>query len=138
MSAQAGRDALIKIGDGGGPETFTSIGGMRIKRTRFGQTLVDSTDQDSTGRWRELLASASKKFVRLEGEGVFKDTASEEAVRTAFFGDTLTNFQFVFPDWGTIQGAFLVARLDTDSDAELELRYRMVFESGGAITWTGA
>lgn len=137
MTAKPGRDALIKISEGGSPETFTTVGGMRIKRSRFAQSVVDNTDHDSPGNWRELLASAGKKLVRLEGDGVFKDSASEDSVRAAFFATNLVNFQFILPDWGTIEGPFLVQRFDTESNVIDEVKTRMVFESGGLITWTG-
>ena len=43
--------------------------------------MVDITDQESAGRWRELLAGAGLKTARITGSGIFNDAASDETLR---------------------------------------------------------
>ena len=58
MTVQAGKDILLKIGDGGAPEVFTTVAGLRARTIALNARTVDVTDGDSAGRWRELLAGA--------------------------------------------------------------------------------
>ena len=47
MTAQKGKDLLIKIDDGGG---FVTIAGLRARRLAFNAEAVDITDAESAGR----------------------------------------------------------------------------------------
>src|ERR1700742_196551 len=101
MSAQRGRDLLVKIGDGGSPETFTTVAGLRATTLSFNAQTVDVTNADSANQWRELLDGGGVKSAAISGSGVFKDAASDQALRTAFFNQSLTDFQIVIPSFGT-------------------------------------
>jgi len=57
MTAQKGKDILLKIGDAASPEVFASIGGLRTKGLSFNGEAVDITNSDSASQWRELLAA---------------------------------------------------------------------------------
>ena len=57
MTAQRGRDMLVKIGDGGSPESFTTVAGLRTRTFSLNAREVDTTHAESGG-WRELLAGA--------------------------------------------------------------------------------
>src|SRR5204862_1249719 len=83
MSAQRGKDLLVKIGDGGSPETFTTVAGLRATTLSFNAQTVDVTNADSVDQWRELLAGAGVKSASFSGSGVFKDAASDESLRAA-------------------------------------------------------
>ena len=48
MAAQKGRAVLMKIGNAGSPETFTTIGGMRSTTLTLNDETVDVTNKDST------------------------------------------------------------------------------------------
>ena len=101
MSAQRGKDLLIKIGDGATPEIFTTVAGLRATTLAFNAQNVDVTNSDSTEMWRELLGAGVKSATIL-GSGVFKDAASDAALRTAFFNQALCNWQIVIPSFGTV------------------------------------
>jgi len=55
MTAQKGKDLLIKIHDGAG---FVTVAGLRSRRIAFNAETVDVTHAESADRWRELLAGA--------------------------------------------------------------------------------
>ena len=82
MVAQKGRDLLLKIDNGTG---FASVAGLRSKRLSFNAALVDVTDAESAGRWRELLGGAGVQRAAVSGSGIFKDQASDALVRSLFF-----------------------------------------------------
>ena len=55
MAAQKGKDLLVKIDDLG---TFTTVAGLRTRQLTFNTDIVDITNAESAGQWRELLAGA--------------------------------------------------------------------------------
>ena len=82
MTAQKGKDLLIKIDDGG---AYVTIAGLRARRLAFNAQAVDITDAESAGRWRELLGGAGVQRASLSGGGLFKDQASDALTRAVFF-----------------------------------------------------
>lgn len=137
MSAQKGKDLLIKIGDGGSPETFTTVAGLRATTLAFNAQTVDITNADSANAWRELL-DGGVKSATISGNGVFKDAASDESLRAAFFNQTLPNFQIVIPSFGTVQGPFKISSLQYDGPYDGEVKISLSMASAGALTFTGA
>jgi TP901-1 family phage major tail protein len=138
MTAQSGRDLLLKLGDGGSPESFTTVAGLRAKTISLNARTVESTDADSPGAWRELIAGAGVKAAQVAGSGIFKDAASDAAVRTAFFAQSADNWQVVIPDFGVISGPFLVASLEYSGRFDGEAQYAITLASAGEPTFTAA
>ena len=134
MTAQRGRDLLLKIDDGTG--AFSSVAGLRTQRIALNADAVDITSAESAGRWRELLGGAGVRRASLAGSGVFKDQASDEWVRRTFFDGTILNWQVVVPAFGIIQGAFQVSALDYRGDHASEVTFELALESAGALTFT--
>jgi len=137
MAAQKGSDILIKV-DSDGAGTFVTVGGMRSKAISLNAETVDVSDSDSTNKWRELLVGAGLKSATITGSGVFKDSAGEEDVRGYFFAQALEDFQFIVPDFGTMEGPFQVTSIDYAGEHNGEATYSMTFESAGELAWTAA
>jgi len=138
MSAQRGRDLLVKIGDGGLPETFATVAGLRATTLSFNSTTVDVTNADSANQWRELLAGAGVKSAAFSGSGVFKDAASDESLRSAFFNQATPNFQVIIPNFGTITGPFQITSLQYEGPYDGEVKLSLSLTSAGALTFTPA
>lgn len=132
MVAQRGRDLLLKIDSGSG---FSTVAGLRSKRLSFNAALVDVTDAESAGRWRELLGGAGVQRAALSGSGIFKDQASDALVRSLFFAGTIANWQIVIPDFGTVAGAFQIAALEYSGAHDGEVLFEIGLESAGALTF---
>ena len=62
MTAQKGNDLLLKVDTDG---SFATVAGLRARSLAFHAAPVDITDQESAGRWRELLAGAGIKTARI-------------------------------------------------------------------------
>jgi TP901-1 family phage major tail protein len=135
MTAQRGRDLLLKLGDGADPEVFASVAGLRATTLAFNAASIDVTNADSGG-WRELLADGVRS-ASISGSGVFKDAASDESARAAFFGGTTPNWQVVIPGFGTVQGPFKITALQYDGPYNGELKISLSLASAGALTFTG-
>lgn len=138
MSAQRGKDILLKIGDGGEPEGFVSVAGLRARTISLNARPVDATDGDSAGRWRELLAGAGVKQASVSGAGIFRDAPSDALVREAFFAQTARHWRLVIPDFGTLEGPFIVAALEYAGEHDGEATWAMSLASAGEIGFEAA
>tara|TARA_Y100000361_G_C11155922_1_gene344128 strand:- start:2161 stop:2568 length:408 start_codon:yes stop_codon:yes gene_type:complete len=135
MAAQKGSALLLKIGNGGSPETFTTVGGLRSTEISLSDETVDVTNKDSSGN-RTLLADAGIASVSISGSGVFTDAASETALKNAWNSATLSNYQVIIPDFGTYEGAFQVTALSYAGEFNGEVTYSVTLESSGAISFS--
>jgi TP901-1 family phage major tail protein len=135
MAAQKGKDLLIKLGDGGSPETFTAMAGLRTTTLGFNAQTVDITNADSSNMWRELLANSGVRSASISGTGVFKDASSDETVRGIFFNQDLRNWMIVIPDFGEITGPFAVTALQYEGTYDGELKISLSLASAGALTF---
>ena len=135
MAAQRGKDILLKIGDGASPEVFTTVAGLRARTISLNARTVDATDADSAGRWRELLSGSGVKSAAVSGQGVFRDAASDAAIREAFFGQAARRWRLIVPDFGVLEGPFLVAALEYAGQHEGEASFAMSLASAGEISF---
>lgn len=135
MTAQKGKDLLLKIDDGSGPVT---VAGLRTKRLAFNAQTVDVTDAESAGRWRELLGGSGVQRASVSGSGIFKDAASDALVRQSFFDGAIVSWQIVVPDFGTVTGPFQVSALEYSGQHDGEVTFDIALESAGALTFGAA
>jgi TP901-1 family phage major tail protein len=135
MSVQSGRDILIRIGDGGDPPVYTAAAGLRLKTISLNARLVDVTNADSVGGWRELLDGAGLKTCAVSGSGVFVDAAADARIRQAFFDRSADSWQLLIPDFGTLTGAFQVAALDYAGRHDGEASWSMSLASAGPLVF---
>lgn len=138
MSGQKGRDVLIKIGDGEAPEAFVTIAGIRAKTISLNARVVDGTSGESPSAWRELIAGAGVKSASVSGAGVFKDAASDALIQQAFFAQSVKSFQLAIPDFGIIEGPFLIEALDYSGDHDGEAAFAITLASAGALSFAAA
>ncbi len=136
MTAQRGKDLLLKLGDGQPSETFAVIGGLRTKTLSLNAQTVDVTHSQSAGGWRELLAGAGVRQASISGAGVFLNDTAAEAARAVFFNAEARNWQVIVPGFGTIAGAFVIANLDYAGEHDREASMSLALESAGALTFT--
>lgn len=135
MASQRGSDLLLKFHDG---SAYVTVAGLRTKRMSFNAQSVDITDSESAGRWRELLDGGGVRRASVSASGIFKDAASDELVRAAFFGGVLTPCQLVIPDFGTIECDFQITSLDYAGTHDGEVTFDIALESGSALSFGAA
>lgn len=133
-NAIASFGTLVKIGDGGSSETFTTIAELRdISGPSFSLATVDVTPQTATGAWREFVATLLDagevtfdiNFIPTEnthdvGAGLIKDMKNR----------TNRNFQVVWSDTGSttwtlstyITGFSPTAPVDGELSASITLK----------------
>ncbi len=134
MSAQSGRDILLKIQNETGD--FITAAGLRAKTLRFNARTVDVTDSSSVQAWRELLPGAGVKSAEITGAGVFRDKPSDARARDAFFSQAVLGCQFILPGFGVIEGAFLISSLSYAGTYQGEASFEMSLVSAGALSFS--
>ena len=135
MSAQKGKDLLLKL-DQDGSGNFLTMAGLRSSSIAFNAASVDITHAESAGRWRQLLAGAGVKTARLGGSGIFRDQLSDEKARELFFNGDIRNWQVVIPDFGTITGPFQITALEFSGQHDGEVAYQLTLESAGELAFS--
>ena len=135
MSAQKGKDLLLKV-DSDGSSSFITVAGLRARTLAFNAATVDITNTESAGAWRELLAGAGLKTARISGDGVFKDALSDETVRGYFFDGVQRDWQVIVPDFGTVEGPFQVTTLEYAGQHDGEMTFDLALESAGQLSFT--
>jgi len=138
--AQKGKDLLIKIGDGVTPtEGFATIGGIRSASLSLNRETVDITNDDSTDRWRELLAGAGVRSISISGSGIAKMGQPIKDVLADYMDDEeFTNYQVIVPGLGTFEGPFELTQLDFSGEHNGAVQWSTSMESAGPVTFTPA
>jgi len=141
MAKQLGRALLVKIGDGGGTETFANLCGLNSKSLTINNSSIDVTTPDCASPegalWTATLAGL--KNVSVSGDGFFEDSVAEARMNTvAMSADNACNFQIIVPDFGTYAGSFRIASLEFGGETEGGVTYSLSLESNGAVTFTAA
>jgi TP901-1 family phage major tail protein len=107
MPSQKGRDLLLKIGDGAEDENFTAIGAARTVAMTVNNQSADATTM-ADGGVQALAAAAGVQSLTLRLDGLFKDSAAEEALRAAAFDRLLRHYCLQFPNGDSYTAAFAV------------------------------
>jgi TP901-1 family phage major tail protein len=133
MAGQRGRDILLKVSDGNISPGFVGVAGLRVRKIALGAGLVDATSADSPDGWRELLSGAGTRAAQISGSGVFKDAASDALIRALFFAQSVAPWQVIVPDFGVLEGPFLVSELTYSGEHDGEAQFSIALASAGAI-----
>ena len=134
MAAQKGKDLLIKL-DLTGAGQFETVAGLRATRISFNAETVDVTSLESQGGWRELLGGSGVKSAGISGSGVFKDASTDERARQIFFEGETPDFQVIVPDFGIIEGPFIVVSLEYAGSHNGEATYEVALASAGQLSF---
>lgn len=132
MTAQKGKDLLVKIDEAG---AFVTVAGLRARRIAFNAESVDVSDAESAGRWRELLAGAGLRRCSISGSGLFRDAQSDAIARSVFFSGEIRSYQVIVPDFGTLTGPFQIVALEYAGRHDGEVTFEIALESAGEITF---
>ncbi|MEJ0043120.1 MAG: phage major tail protein, TP901-1 family [Rhizomicrobium sp.] len=135
MSAQKGKDLLIKIGDGASPEAFTTVAGLRATTLAFNAQSVDVTNADSADQWRELLIGGGVKSATLSGSGVFKDAALRCGAAHRLLRPGLSRLPGRDPQLRHRHRPFKLTTLSYDGPYDGELKLSLSLASAGALTF---
>lgn len=134
MAAQKGSAFLLRVGDGGSPEVFTTVGGLRLTDFTLDTPAVEA-DNLTTGGWQTLLSQAGIRGITVTGSGIFTDSASEERVRNCAFNGSVANYELAFGSNDAFRGAFLITSYVREGNYDEEETYTLRLASAGPITY---
>lgn len=138
MPSQKGRDLLLKIGDGGTPEIFTTIGAARALSMTLDNRPVDATSMDGGGI-QSLQSDAGVQSMQVVLQGLFKDAAAEESLRAAAFARTSKNYELLFPNGDKYAAAFVIESYARSGAHDgLEVFAVTLLRNGGGTFMAGA
>jgi len=66
---------------------------------------------------------------------VFKDAASDAALRQVFFDGTIPDFKVVIPDFGEVTGRFQITNLEYSGNHDGEAGFEVALVSAGALAF---
>lgn len=109
-AAILGYGTLLKMGDGGGTEVFTSIAEVRdISGPSFARDAIDVSQQTSPGLWAEFIPGR-KDAGEVTFTIAFLPTNAQHGYATGLLRDydqgNKRNFQLVFPNVGNTTWSF--------------------------------
>lgn len=138
MTAIHGALVVIKLGDGGDPEQFNALAGLKSKKLSVNNEAIDVTTQDSVDLWREYLARGGPKSVSLAGDGVFAAGVQQGTLLgIAMSGtDIVRSYQLVLPGFGTFEGPFLLESYEMNADTTDATQFSLTLNSAGQVTFT--
>ena len=132
----ASRDMRVKIKDDN--DVFINFAGLQTKALRLSAKTVDVSNSQSAGQWRELLPGARLKSASISGEGVFTDAASSLLARSIFFAQDVRDYQFILPEFGTVEGPFLISELSYSGLHGGAAQFELLLLSAGEPSFTPA
>ena len=136
MTAQLGRSLILKVEDSPGAGTYTTVAGMKTTKFTINNAMVDVTSKEDNAA-RKLLVGAGLKSMSISAEGVFKDDASFNIVRTAAVSNTdHLKYQIVIPGVTydeTYTGEFMITTLEQSGTHDDAVTYSITLESDGTI-----
>lgn len=126
---------LLKIGDGVSPaETFSTLGGLRSTRMAINRQPVTNSDVSSQG-WRALAERAGTASVRIQGSGVFSNSAADEVLRAQVMSGLIANYMLCFGNGGVMSGAFLVSGYERSGKMGEMEGFSITLESAGSVSY---
>jgi TP901-1 family phage major tail protein len=133
MAVESGAAFLLKLSDGGAPEVFRTVAGMRTTQVSITAEPVVVTHKGSGG-WRELLADGGVRAVSVSGAGVFTGSDAELALKARALSGALDRYELSFEGGERLQGQFQLVRLDYAGDFNGERSYALSLESSGQVS----
>lgn len=134
MTAQKGSLFLLKVGDGGGSEIFTTVAGLQVTSLTLNNQAVENNNA-SSGSWRSFMAGAGIRSINISGSGLFTDDTSEESVRSNAFANSINNYQLSFANGDVLQGPFQIRSYGRAGNNDNPESVSLTLESAGEVSF---
>ena len=151
--AKSAWSSYIRTGDGSelasleGKSLSTSVdaeGGYVAPaetESRIDRALLDASPFRRISTVRRVGRGQFRKPVSAGGAesgwaGVFRDAESDALARTAFFEQSVETYRFILPDFGIIEGPFLLTSLSYAGTYQGEATYELTLMSAGAPSFS--
>ncbi len=137
MSVQIGAALMVKMRHPNEPH-FVTVAGLRARSITLTADPIEATHAQSAGRWRQFLEQSGMRHLRLEGEGVFANSAADLTINNLFFTGRRADCEIVIPSFGRLTGFFMLSGLAYIGHEQGEMLWRMVLQSTDVIEFAHA
>lgn len=135
MTAQHGANVLLQVGNGGMPETFATLAGMRLTRLQFSNRAINA-DTLASGVWRTLLYGVGPRQLSIAVAGRFENSVAEDALRGYALAGNVRNYRVLFGNGAAISGPFLVTAYAREGRVDDAETYQITLESAGEVEYS--
>ena len=108
------------------------IGGVKFSKMEIANHAVDITNISSR-LWRELMPSASLKYVNISIEGIFSDSFAENYITNIALMGEIKEYKLEFAKNKKLQGSFQITYYQRYGKIDEEERYSINIFSSGAV-----
>lgn len=137
MSGFKGSMALLKVGDGALPEQFRTLGGLRVSRMMINRQMVEATALREDA-WRNVLPEAGKAALRVQGSGIYADSAAEQQLRGLAFSGAAAMYRIYGGEGGYVQARCIVVSYEREGKVGELATFRVTLESVDAVSYAEA
>lgn len=130
----AGKDLLLKLGNGNSPQTYTTIAAQRSTSLTINNEVIDVTDKDDS-RWMKKIEGGLRSM-SLSCSGLVNDSASAVTLTNIAVQGKIHEFQIVFADGQTFTGPFLLTSFEASGEHTDAQQYSITLESAGDIDYS--
>lgn len=132
-----GRTLLIQIGDGGGPEIFTNLCGLKTRSFNLSAGEVDTTIPDCANPGNVVQKTtrpgiANRTFT---GSGAYVAGANMSAFMTKVINALPFNAKVIVPGLGTFSGSWFVTDFSASGDVEPNMEFSATFTAADVLTF---
>ena len=138
MAAQKGVTLVIMKGDGGSPEAFTKIAGIRSKSITQNATQIDVTTDDDvnlSGLTTQVYLPGILNF-SVSGSGIAKDKDAFNTLQADFNAGTVANYRVVNGEAGVWEGAMFIQSLAVNGEVDGARTLELNLMANGAVDYT--
>lgn len=136
-TAFRGRDFVLKIGDGGSPEAFSTVAGLRSTGLTINNNPVDITNVASEG-FQELLADGGVQSFEFRGQGIVVSDADMQALADQARLRTTKSYQITSAFGDTFEGSLIIASFERSGSYDGAEEFTVTLQSTGSITYVAA
>ncbi|KZK99149.1 MULTISPECIES: phage tail tube protein [unclassified Pseudovibrio] len=132
-----GKLMLIQLGNGGDPETFESVCGVKDKSLSINNEVVDTTRPNCDNPSAPLNYSGAYgiRTISLSGNGVATSSETYQRVVQHAVGQVYANAKIIVPLWGTFTGTVVFNKVDVSGPMQGELEFSLELTMTGDITF---
>jgi len=138
MATKLGRMLLLKIGDGGSPEAFDNVCGVKTRELSIDNETIDVTQPNclAPGNKLETAMDYGVQTVSCSVSGEASDEATQQALKSAAFDQGKPRAQLVVPGDGTFEGALILSSFKYSGEMTGTMKFSAEMTFSGGVSYT--
>jgi len=135
---QLGRLLLIKVGDGGSPETFNNLCGIKTRSFNMSANEIDTTIPSCTNPGGPVQKTSRPGISNrtFSGSGNFVASANTDTFMGYVRNSQAFNAQVIVPGDGTYEGSWMVTDFELTGDVEPNMEFSATFVAADVLEFT--